>query len=44
MTVLEQGICGWGGGLAEYIAIGVQYVHILPEGIPRELLEAILQP
>ncbi|KAF8229168.1 theronine dehydrogenase [Tricholoma matsutake] len=31
------GICGWGGGLAEYITIDVRFVHILPEGIPLEV-------
>jgi NADPH:quinone reductase-like Zn-dependent oxidoreductase len=37
-----QGICGWGGGLAEYIAIDVQFVHILPEGISCELFATTL--
>ncbi|KAF8064978.1 alcohol dehydrogenase GroES domain protein [Lyophyllum atratum] len=31
------GISGWGGGLSEYIAVGVQYLHILPDNIPLEI-------
>ncbi|KAG6907319.1 hypothetical protein DXG01_009438 [Tephrocybe rancida] len=27
------GICGWGGGLAEYIAVDVKYIHVLPKGV-----------
>ncbi|OBZ76638.1 (R,R)-butanediol dehydrogenase [Grifola frondosa] len=28
------GISGWGGGLAEYITVNQEFVHILPSGIP----------
>ncbi|KAF7762446.1 hypothetical protein Agabi119p4_9039 [Agaricus bisporus var. burnettii] len=31
------GIGGWGGGLAEYIAVNVRYLHALPEGISLEI-------
>ncbi|KXN81207.1 (R,R)-butanediol dehydrogenase [Leucoagaricus sp. SymC.cos] len=31
------GCSGWGGGLAEYIAVDVLYVHLLPQGIPLEI-------
>ncbi|EKM78294.1 hypothetical protein AGABI1DRAFT_129413 [Agaricus bisporus var. burnettii JB137-S8] len=31
------GIGGWGGGLAEYIAVNVRYLHALPEGIFLEI-------
>ncbi|RDB17389.1 (R,R)-butanediol dehydrogenase [Hypsizygus marmoreus] len=31
------GICGWGGGLAEYIAVDVRYVHALPDNVPLDV-------
>ncbi|KAF9453404.1 2,3-butanediol dehydrogenase [Macrolepiota fuliginosa MF-IS2] len=31
------GISGWGGGLAEYITVDLQYVHILPKGVPLDV-------
>lgn len=31
-----KGIGGWGGGLAEYIAVDVRFLHILPENVPRK--------
>lgn len=32
--MISQGIGGWGGGLAEYIAVDTQHIHILPDSIP----------
>ncbi|KAF4613249.1 hypothetical protein D9613_010930 [Agrocybe pediades] len=37
------GIAGWGGGLAEYIAVDTRYVHILPEGVSLEV-GAMIEP
>ncbi|KAF7762447.1 hypothetical protein Agabi119p4_9040 [Agaricus bisporus var. burnettii] len=31
------GIAGWGGGLSEYIAVNVRYLHTLPQGISLEI-------
>ncbi|KAF5350470.1 hypothetical protein D9756_008627 [Leucocoprinus leucothites] len=31
------GCSGWGGGLAEFIAVDLLYVHRLPEGVPLEI-------
>ncbi|EKM78295.1 hypothetical protein AGABI1DRAFT_41723 [Agaricus bisporus var. burnettii JB137-S8] len=31
------GITGWGGGLSEYIAVNVRYLHTLPQGISLEI-------
>ncbi|KAJ3566980.1 hypothetical protein NP233_g6658 [Leucocoprinus birnbaumii] len=31
------GCSGWGGGLAEYIAVNTLYIHRLPDGIPLEI-------
>jgi len=31
------GICGWGGGLSEFIAVDTKYLHLLPDGIPLEI-------
>ncbi|KAG5726594.1 (R,R)-butanediol dehydrogenase [Termitomyces sp. T112] len=31
------GICGWGGGLSEFIALDTKYLHVLPQGIPLEI-------
>ncbi|KAF9461748.1 alcohol dehydrogenase GroES domain protein [Collybia nuda] len=31
------GIGGWGGGLAEYIAVDTQYIHALPNNIPLDV-------
>jgi threonine dehydrogenase-like Zn-dependent dehydrogenase len=31
------GIGGWGGGLSEYIATDVKYVHVLPDGVPLDV-------
>ncbi|KAG6872562.1 hypothetical protein C0995_008835 [Termitomyces sp. Mi166 len=31
------GICGWGGGLSEFIAVDTKYLHVLPQSVPREL-------
>ncbi|KAF5384211.1 hypothetical protein D9615_003458 [Tricholomella constricta] len=37
LTKTNQGICGWGGGLSEFIAVDVKYLHILPDGVPLEI-------
>ncbi|OSX56753.1 hypothetical protein POSPLADRAFT_1159055 [Postia placenta MAD-698-R-SB12] len=37
------GIGGWGGGLAEYIAIKQEFVHVLPDGISLEI-GALIEP
>ncbi|KZT08048.1 alcohol dehydrogenase GroES domain protein [Laetiporus sulphureus 93-53] len=37
------GIGGWGGGLAEYIAVRQEAVHVLPESIPLEV-GAMIEP
>ncbi|KAG6878828.1 hypothetical protein C0992_007406 [Termitomyces sp. T32_za158] len=31
------GICGWGGGLSEFIAVDTKYLHVLPQGVPLEI-------
>ncbi|KAF9452124.1 sorbitol dehydrogenase [Macrolepiota fuliginosa MF-IS2] len=31
------GMSGWGGGLAEYITVDLQYVHVLPKGVSLEV-------
>ncbi|GLB39685.1 putative alcohol dehydrogenase GroES-like domain [Lyophyllum shimeji] len=31
------GICGWGGGLSEFIAVDVRYLHVLPGNVPLEI-------
>ncbi|KAF9453381.1 2,3-butanediol dehydrogenase [Macrolepiota fuliginosa MF-IS2] len=31
------GINGWGGGLSEYIAVDLRYVHALPKGVSLEV-------
>ncbi|KAG6833285.1 hypothetical protein H0H87_009460, partial [Tephrocybe sp. NHM501043] len=31
------GIGGWGGGLAEFIAVDVKYLHVLPIGVSLEI-------
>ena len=33
-TNCRKGCSGWGGGLAEYIAVDTRYIHRLKEGIP----------
>ncbi|KAG6824807.1 hypothetical protein H0H92_005738, partial [Tricholoma furcatifolium] len=40
-TFFVNGISGWGGGLAEYIAVDVKYVHVLPEGLSRACMEPL---
>ncbi|KAJ3517081.1 hypothetical protein NLJ89_g735 [Agrocybe chaxingu] len=37
------GVGGWGGGLAEYIAVDVRLVHKLPDGVPLEI-GAMIEP
>ncbi|KAH9474414.1 (R,R)-butanediol dehydrogenase [Psilocybe cubensis] len=41
--VKVKGIGGWGGGLAEYIAVDTRNLHILPDGISLEI-GAMIEP